>query len=266
MLDFAEQEEVKNSEDGHGQGPRALDCLTPLQQWHVELLTKAPGQAKSLAMHVPPIGPRPEWSVSELQAGSKTYGFNMRPRYKDSNWDWKFIDKIPLPLFGIVPESFSKWLAATYGSFVGRNTRQWLIEKLTGSQSVRLVFSGHIHRQGLLTVQRRMWPLPSEGPGKPRRTARILAVRGVTSQAVSGAKAPLATGTSSRIPLPAPLYVNTTSGGPRGYQYFDDGAYSSVAPGYSLVHLNNDGTIVGVQNRYIAPAATTARKRAGGRP
>ena len=60
MLDFAEDEELKNTEEeANGQGPRSLSCLTPLQQWHVDLLIKSPGKAKTIGIHVPPIGPRP---------------------------------------------------------------------------------------------------------------------------------------------------------------------------------------------------------------
>ena len=61
MLDFAENEELKNTEGGQSQGPRALSCLTPLQQWHVDLLVKSSGKAKTIGIHVPPIGPRPNW-------------------------------------------------------------------------------------------------------------------------------------------------------------------------------------------------------------
>jgi hypothetical protein len=257
MLDFGENEELKNTEGGKGQGPRALSCLTPLQQSQVELFIRTPGKAKTIGIHIPPIGPRPDWSVNDLQAGVKTYKFPDTPRYKNANWEWREFRNQPVPLMAVAPESFSPWLAAAYGSFVNGNTRQWFIQKLVGSPSVRLVLSGHIHRQGLLTAHWRTMTLAAEGQKVAARILKVLVVRSVLPQAVRGAKAPFATA-SRQNGLAGPLYVNTTSAGPRGYQYFDNGRYRSEQPGYSLIQLANDGTIAGVTAVPIYPGATAA--------
>ena len=160
------------------------------------------------------------------------------------------------------PRDFSPWLAATYGSFVHKDTRRWFIEKLLGSPSIRLVLSGHIHRQGLLTVSRRTMTIPGEGPGVRSRMLPILTVRSVPPESVHGAKAPLAT--RAYTGPPGPLYVNTTSAGPKGYQYVDEHTYRSEPPGYSRIELSNDGTIGRVSSVFIqsgAPAATAAQVR-----
>jgi len=255
MLDFAEQEELKNSEGGKEQGPRALNCLTTLQKWFVERFIAGPGKAKTIGIHIPPLGPRPDWSVKELEAGVKTYRFPDTPRYKNANWEWRTLRDQPLPLMAVEPESFSPFLSAQYGSFVNKGTRKWFIEKLVGSQSVRLVFSGHIHRHGLLTAHWRTMSLAGDGPRTPPKIVKVLGVRSVSPQVIKGAKAPLATGGQVRIA--GPLYVNTTSAGPRGNQYFDGGVDRSEQPGYSRVELSRDGTIGNVFDVPVYPRAAT---------
>ena len=261
MLDFAENEEIRNNVENHAQGPRALDCLTPLQQWHIERFIKSPGRAKTIGIHVPPLGPRPGWSVNDLRAGIKTYKFPESPRYKNANLQWRFLRNQPLPLMAVVPESFSPWLAAAYGSFVHKDTRKWFIEKLVASPSVRLVLSGHIHRQGLLTAHWRSMPVTGEGERVPR-IFKVLGVRSVAPQAVKDAKAPMATSGETR--LAGPLYINSTSAGPKGYQYYDAGDYRNEPPGYSRIELANDGTIKNLWVVFVQPGVgASVRAQAG---
>jgi hypothetical protein len=60
--------------------------------------------------------------------------------------------------------------------------------------------------------------------------------------------------------FPAPLYVNTTSAGPRGNLYGD--RWRGVAPGWALVTLAADGTIESVSPRQLGlPAAGTPPSR-----
>jgi hypothetical protein len=257
LLDFAEQEELNREEDGHGFGPRALSCLTPLQQWHVEQFLKTPGKAKTLGIHVPPIGPRPGWSVNDLKVGMKTYQHPNTPKYTNRNFQVRWLRNVPLPLLAVAPATWSPWLAAAYGSFVNKDTRQWLIKKLIGS-SVRVVVSGHIHRQGLFTVYARPLQLPPPGPREPGSVIQVLAVRSVEPQAVRHAKVPFATSDQSR--LPGPVYVNTTSAGPKGYQYYDDRKYSNVPPGFTVIHLKNDGEIDSISGGPAYPVSTTMPK------
>jgi hypothetical protein len=255
MLDFAEQEELNNAVENHKQGPRALTCLTTLQQWHIERLVGSTGRAKTIGMHVPPIGPRPDWSEHDLLKGVKTHAYPRNPMYKNrySGWKPRTLRDRPLPLLAVAPEGFSPWLAAVYGSFVNRNSREWMIRKLLGS-SVRLVLSGHIHRQDLLTVNPDRLPLAPPGPREPVTMLPVLAVKGTTAQQVKGAVYPAAT--TGQRPLLGPVYVNTTSGGPKGNRYFGS-KYQSVPPGYSRIQLSSDGTIGTIEN-FMRPRATAA--------
>jgi hypothetical protein len=252
MLDFAENEELRNTVENHHYGPRALDCLTSIQQWHVEQFTNSPGNAKTIGMHIPPIGPRPDWSVRDLQTGVKTYKFPDTPRYKDRQWKWRLLRNMPLPLMATIPtipEGFSPWLAANYGSFVHEDkkrgdTRKWFIEKLSASHGVRLVLSGHIHRAGLLTAQWKNFEIRSEGQTEKPISVKTMVVQSVLPNEVQGVRAPLVRSQNNPGgPLPGPLYVNTTSAGPIGSEYIDGTVKRRDLPGYSIIHLSSDGTI-----------------------
>jgi hypothetical protein len=258
MLDFGEQEEVNNTVENHSQGPRAASCLTPLQQWQVEQLLRAPGKAKTIGIHTPPIGPRTSWSVNELKSGRKTYKLPAdNPRYRNREGHFQEVRNQSLPLFALLPEGFSPWLAAQYGSFVHKDTRRWLIQKLHASSSVRVVVSGHIHRQGLLTVQPERMPLSPPAWNQRGKELSVLTVRSVEPEAVQKAKPPFATGDQSNVL--GPVYVNTTSAGPRGFQYYDNGTYASVPPGFTLVQLMNDGTISSISGGPAYPVSAPAK-------
>jgi hypothetical protein len=239
MLDWSEDEEVKNFEDGKSQGVRAARCLTSLQRWHVARFLANPGKAKTIGIHMPPIGPRGEWSEQELAAGSKAYTTGTPPMVA---WERKHFPS--LPFLAIAPEGFHQFLAASYGSFVRH--RNWFIESLAKPHhGVQLVFSGHIHRKGLLVVRPVTLQVPKKGWSRPEQH-RVLKVTRVSPESFR------------ETPASGPLYVNTTSGGPKGVQTFvQDGKYESryEPPGFSLVRLTNSGVIPSIWQGLVPPAS-----------
>ena len=168
---------------------------------------------------------------------------------------------MPLPLMATIPtipEGFSPWLAANYGSFVHEDkkrgdTRKWFIEKLSASHGVRLVLSGHIHRAGLLTAQWKNFEIRSEGQTEKPISVKTMVVQSVLPNEVQGVRAPLVRSQNNPGgPLPGPLYVNTTSAGPIGSEYIDGTVKRRDLPGYSIIHLSSDGTIEKVWQGYPA--------------
>ena len=237
MLDWSEDEEVKNFPDGKSAGVRAAKCLTSLQRWHVARFLASPGKAKTIGIHMPPIGPRGEWTVEDLTAGAKSYSAGAPPMVA-----WTRLRLPMFPLLAVVPhEGFSEWLAATYGSFL-RN-RTWFMDSLAKStqHGVRLVFSGHIHRNGCLVVRPATLQIPKKGSPIPEKYQTLK----VTS--VSPGQNPLRD-------AKGPLYVNTTSAGPRGVQTSRKGGWHEW-PGFSLARLVNTGVVTSVWQGLAPPAA-----------
>jgi hypothetical protein len=143
------------------------------------------------------------------------------------------------PLFAVRRRTDPLGVAADQGSFVRH--RDWFIKRVA-SGGVRAVLSGHIHRHGVYVA----YDAP-EYPG------------GLLLGDVKGVRLG-----RPRNPSPYPLYVNTTSAGPRGGEYRKSliGGRPSVThpsrePGYGLVLLSNDGrTQVGST---IVPSSAAAR-------
>jgi hypothetical protein len=111
------------------------------------------------------------------------------------------------------------------------------------------VFSGHIHRNGLYVVHR---AAKTDGPA----IAGQLMVRGFLEQQIGGVKAPRI----SSLPHGAsgPLFINTTSAGPRGNfkrrsetEAEREKGGLSVGPGYTKIDLAADGSIEKVAFGFI---------------
>ena len=238
MLDWSEDEEVKNVEDGKAQGVRAAKCLTSLQRWQVERFLASPGKAKTIGIHMPPLGARGDWTVAEVAAGAKSYAKGIVPMVAYQRL------RLPnFPLLAIAPAGFYRWLAASYGSFLRHRT--WFIQSLAKPQnSVRLVFSGHIHRKACLVVQPATLKFPKKGSPLPE-VHRVLKLSGVTAASL----ARVAAGAMG------PLYVNSTSAGPRGVQNLGSGTDSYVPPGFSLARLASTGVILALWQGSNPPAA-----------
>lgn len=253
MLDWAEDEDVLfpvieggsewpymiwQMEKATGPGPKAGNSLTKIQQSLVRMFIGQTGKAKFIGIHAPLLGPYPDWSDQDLRQGSKTYDFKRVitasmvhvPQTIKKKWGHR--------LFAVRPEGSMHGTEANYGSI--SHYRPEFIKNLTKSNSgVRLVFSGHIHRNGLYVV-----PVPSGDPKQSAIAGQML-IRSVGEADVGGARFPAVTITPEK--MPGPLYVNTTSAGPRGHHYPNKGQYFAVDPGYAQVELLNDGTIQRVE-------------------
>jgi hypothetical protein len=206
----------------------------------------SPGRAKLIGIHAPPLGPFPDWSDADLRRGEKTYkpGENSRMRRPDGHI--RQLDRHSIT--AIRPKDAPYGVEAIYGS-IARN-RDWFIREVGRSASgVRMVLSGHNHRFGLLVAY----------PPTDDRESRLM--KSVTLDEVRGARAGMAAvrREAGRVrAFPSPLYVNTTSAGPRGNLFGD--RWRAVAPGWGLVTLAADGTIESVSPRQLAlPAAVTPR-------
>lgn len=273
MLDWAKNEDVLFPVEMQGQetfffpweakeaanaGPKAKSSLTGLQKKMVQSFVAKPGAAKVLGIHAPPIGPYPAWVNEVLYAGrvehttghkelegqkveedekalaGRDHAEHYRTVYPDGtskDWDMFYAVRPKDGLFG---------QTADYGSF--QNDRDWFIQELRkDSANVRLVLSGHIHRNGLFIVD-----VPQ---GDPKHNALVgkMLIKMLTPATAAGASPPAVT----RSPggERGPLYVNSTSAGPRGHLYklrdhkAETRVSSYVDSGYSVIVLSSDGTI-----------------------
>ena len=231
-------------------GPKAKRSLTSIQQKLVQTLLETPGRSKVIGVHAPPIGPYPDWKEHDMLRGRKTY-----ERTADARGPTTYATKRPdgtieewkgHPIFAVRPRSGEAGMEADYGSFVQK--RDWFIRAVANPRSgVRAVFSGHIHRNGLYVVH------TSPASAGPLLAGELL-VRQVVPQAVSKARPPAVTLTPEGTN--GPLYVNTTSGGPRGNNYSRvptdaerKSAGLSTDPGFARLDLAPDGTIERVEFR-----------------
>lgn len=233
MLDWGEDEEIVNvAKPG---GPRALKSLTPLQRWHVEQFVRAPGRAKLLGIHAPVLGPYPEWKDEALRVGTQV---NPRGRHMYQPYGpGRLIERHTITAIRRANDPYG--ISAEYGTIVRH--RDWLIRELGRADSgVRLVFAGHNHRNNLLVAH----PVPRE------RDARLM--KAVSPDEVRGARNNIAAvrrAGGAVTYFPGPLYVNTTSAGPRGNEYAAQ--TRSLQPGWALVTLAGDGTIESVSSRRL---------------
>jgi len=286
MLDWAEDENLffgaiyqgkrygsldKNSGD---EGPTARNSLSDLQVELVKQFTDMRGAAKIIGIHAPPISPWDNWDDAELAAGWKSFDLGGRgyPHYSRTTRDGRTMKGHPLfalrPARGVVPDAVHG-MDASYNTF--ERNRPWFIKRVGDPRfGVRLVLSGHIHRRGLFVA----FPAPETfGPA----VAGEMLIRSVQEKDTRGVRAPA--GALLPVPkpggqagfAPGPLYVISTSVGPRGHVMPAKGVHYYIDPGYTHLALANDGTIMQVAFRWMrnqpaaAPqsaAATTARMNA----
>jgi hypothetical protein len=256
MLDWAEDENVLFPIVDRGEnwpymvwqasaasdpGPKARNCLTKLQQSFVKDFTSIPAAAKIIGIHAPPIGPYPDWFDGDLLKGVKIYDKSVPPRgpttYATRMPDGRIQKWNGHPLFAIKPRDAGAGVVADYGSFESwRN--EFLMHVAAPGSGVRLVFSGHIHRSGLYVVH-----VPTVTTNLVQ--AGNMHVRGVTGSLVRGARPPavaiIVEGKNG------PLFVNTTSAGPRGNAHPALKQDAKIAPGHARAELASDGTIHNVE-------------------
>lgn len=258
MLDWAEDENVLfpivqrgkeipymlwQASEAADPGPKARNCLTALQKHLVKDFSESSGKAKIIGIHAPPIGPYPDWFDTDLLKGRKIY-----ERPKEARGPTNYVTEKAdgtrekwngHPLFAVRPKGGAAGMEADYGSF--ESNRDWFIKTLAAPTSgVRIVLSGHIHRNGLYVVH-----VPATA--KDSVLAGQLLLRGVIEQAVRGARPPAVTLTPEG--KHGPLYINTTSAGPRGHWHPTPGQAYDVDPGYAHVELSDDGMIRQVEFR-----------------
>jgi hypothetical protein len=226
-------------------GPRAIRVLTSVQKLMVEHFVKLKNPAKIIGIHAPPIGPWYDWGEDDLASGFKRY--KKRKTRGPVNYAVKKDGKVtPLnghPLFAIAPrkgpDGATSGMTADYNSFM--RDRAWFIRTLADPNAgVRMVLSGHIHRNGIYGVR-----LGTKADGEMVEGEYL--VRGVDATEIQGTKSPRV---SHKTPaLRAPLYINTTSAGPRGNYYPTEGKHLSIDPGYARIELMADGVISRVSFR-----------------
>ena len=265
MLDWAEDENVLfpiidqgkeypyiayllRRDDWSDPGPKAKSSLTKIQRWMLEQFTGHPGKARIIGIHAPPVGPYSDWRDPDLWRGRKTYKSKAesrgpmdyatkRPDGKEERWNGH-------PFFAVRPSDAGLGVEADYGSFE-RERDAFFKSVIADASKVRLVFSGHIHRAGLLVID-----VPKSG-GKP--VEGKMRVYGLTDALVRNAKPPAVS--PAKVGAHGPLFVNTTSLGPRGHFYPGEGPDQTAAPGYALAELGIDGTIKYVKWKWpIVPA------------
>jgi N-acetylmuramoyl-L-alanine amidase/3',5'-cyclic AMP phosphodiesterase CpdA len=248
MLDWAKEEEIINPDYPRKEwmeyGPRAAASLTPLQKWQIQQFLDSPGRAKIIGVHAPPLGPFPEWKDSDLQQGVKEYQSSEDSRLRWPDGTIKRATKHPF--FAIRPSDAPYGVAADYGSFV--HDHDWFIQNVADARhGVRLVLSGHIHRTGRFTASaptsdRKAWML--RDVSSPR-----IKILGVRSPAVAEDK-------DNNKTYLGPLYVNTTSAGPRGNRW--SASHTQIDPGWAVMNIAPDGTISDLTQRCVdcTPART----------
>lgn len=274
MLDWAEDEDLLfpivqggkewpymlwQAKNAAAPGPKARNCLTNLQQRLVKDFIAAAGKAKVVGMHAPPIGPYPDWyDYPDLFTGRKIYGHKEKPRGPTNSFATRKLDGSiekwhghpifavrPFPPRPSPPDAYSGTFA-DYGSF--EKNRLWFIKKISEPNSgVRIVLSGHLHRNGLFVIR-----VPGEKEGSA--IAGKMIVRGLLPETKVSEKVAMGL---SKLSFPFPLYINTTSAGPRGTfksrQLTEEEKKKgglTIDPGYSLVELVADGTIKSVEFRF----------------
>jgi hypothetical protein len=274
MVDWAEDENVvfdvisqgkrwtpvtpKGFEDATDEGPKAKNCLSELQQTLVKSFAEAKGPAKIIGIHAPPIAPWDDWTDRENARGWKDFNQGGRgwPYYRGRGADGKMIQGHPL--FAIKPskapaKDATEGMEASYNSF-----EKWRPEFIRlvadPKHCIRLVLSGHIHRQGMFVVYK-----ASKALGEP--IVGELLIKQVLPKDARDVKYPAASHTGipadngQMVPATGPLYVNTTSVGPRGHVAPAKGVHVWADPGYAHAELSIDGTIKQVEFRSITPSA-----------
>jgi hypothetical protein len=271
MLDWAEYEDVlfpiivdgkewyylpTQAKAAAAAGPKAKAGLTDNQKRLVEEFLKKDSAAKVLCVHAPPIGPYPAWTDDwlstgriEQPAGERLPGFrHYKTIYPDGTsrtWDGH-------PFYAVRPKDGAFGQEADYGSL--QRNRDWLIKELRNDDAhVRLVLSGHIHRSGLFVVYE-----PS-GDQQQSVVAGQMMMKMVYPQQAVGASPPAVANQPGADH--GPLYVNSTSAGPRGHRYASPGQEQYVDSGYSVIVLSSDGTIRKVEFRStktVVPQAAAA--------
>jgi hypothetical protein len=278
MLDWAKEEDVlfPKIQNGQKEGynplmpgdaagtPRPRNNLTDMQQHLVTDFLSGPSRAKVVGIHAPVIGPHGDWYDSDLMVAKKTYPDPATARGPASGH----------PIFAATPSTVSgtpSGMVADRGSLGQTKARDWFVKLLANpNYSVRMVLSGHVHRNVLLVTHPPAQKIELTNPKDSFRNRVItgaLIVRRVLEQAVRGAKPPAVT-IDRMFTAPetrqGPLYILTTSAGPRGsfeerkLTKEEEERKKTTDPGYARAELTSDGTIKSVMFGTIDVKPTAA--------
>jgi 3',5'-cyclic AMP phosphodiesterase CpdA len=278
MLDWAKEEDVlfPKIQNGQKEGynplmpgdaagtPRPRNNLTEMQQHLVTDFLSGPSRAKVVGIHAPVIGPHGDWYDTDLMVAKKTYPDPATARGPASGH----------PMFAATPSTVSgtpSGMVADRGSLGQTKVRDWFVKLLANPRySVRMVLSGHIHRNVLLVAYPPGQKIVLTNPKDSFRNRVItgaLIVRRVFGRFVRGAQPPAVT-IDTMFTAPetrqGPLYILTTSAGPRGsfeerpLTPTEDERGKSTDPGYAHAELTSDGTIKSVMFGTIDVKATAA--------
>ncbi len=177
-------------------------------------------------------------------------------------------------MFAATPSTVSgtpSGMVADRGSLGQTKVRDWFVKLLANpNYSVRMVLSGHIHRNALLATHAPAQKIELTNPKDSFRNRVItgaLIVRRVLEEAVRGAKPPAVT-IDRMFTAPetrqGPLYILTTSAGPRGsfeerkLTKEEEARQKTTDPGYARAVLTSDGTIKSVMFGTIDVKPTAA--------
>jgi 3',5'-cyclic AMP phosphodiesterase CpdA len=255
MLDWAEDENllfslaengkserygVMDFDEASDSGPKTKNSLTSVQTSMISKFTTTSGKVKIIGIHAPPIGPYSSWSDEDLMKGKKIF----KPFEKirgSANFATKFPNgKIKKwnghPIYAIKPDNIkhAAGIFADYGSI--DNHRNWFIKKLYEKDSgVTAVLSGHIHRNGIYQVYQH------------DSSDKLL-----DGQLLVKSYYPMSkTDFQNKYYTNKPVFINTTSAGPRGNSYKEklkeDEPKQSVDPGLALIDINENGRIDQIQ-------------------
>jgi hypothetical protein len=262
MLDWAEDEDLffQLNKDGKEwpfmpweikkatAAPKARNSLTTVQKKLIEELIQSKGNSKIIGIHTPPIGPYADWSDLDLMKGRKIYGPKEKARgsknYATRKPDGSVEKWNGHPIFAVLPSESDYGAVADCGSF--SRERDWFIKKMTDPASgVRAIFAGHNHRDGLYVVHT---PTEKEKLG-PALTGKML-----VKSLLPPSQSTVRTVGLETFPYKYPLYINTTSAGPRGDFYARKIEESeakkgglTINPGYTQVEMKKNGAISSVK-------------------
>jgi hypothetical protein len=257
MLDWGEKEKIffsaikdgmaysalPTDEEATMPGPKAEKMLTGLQKKMVEAFVSSPGNAKIIGMHAPPIAPYSDWTDQDVLAGVVTYDndkFRKGPKvYKFRKLDGSIRFGHPIYAMTPVADRAHYGMTADFNSF--EQNRDWFIDRVTDPKSgVRVILAGHIHRNGLYFLQK----LANNNPNT------AIAGKTVVNGKLFPPLSSIRTIGLTHFKKEFPLFLNTTSLGPRGSFYTrkltdaeNRNKGLSIDPGYAMVDVTNNGGV-----------------------
>lgn len=247
MLDWAEDELVDfpkykaGVDDGttmilpntYG-GPRPKNSLSDQQITLFRHFAAAKGQASILGIHAPVVGPWSFWDDENLRkglvrlpenrklpAGVQVEEQKLDPRGNPAGKPTRYTEHAALAFRHAKYDPYAQ--VADYGAVALH--REWLVDALRRS-GTDLVLSGHIHRRNVLVIEK----LPDG--------AQV--VKCVPESAIATA--------------PKPLFVNTTSAGPRGHDKHKFGVHERCDSAYAEIEITNAGNVLSIQHVDVVAA------------